>query len=210
MKTKSDGSTADYYKLPEGATELQDLISHRDLNAQIGEIFRACYRYGIASHSDKLRDAKKILFYAQSEVKRLEAMRKEDSEPERQPAASGDKPSWNDAPEWAQWVAQDADGEWFWYEEKPGLASCTWYENDGEDVVFALKGNENPNWRETLEQRPSNDGWIQWNGGECPVSGKTIVEVKLEDGDHVTGSADCFEWNRDENMLDIIAYRVIK
>ena len=43
-KTQSDGSTASYYELPDGATELQHLISHRDMNAQIGEIFRACYR----------------------------------------------------------------------------------------------------------------------------------------------------------------------
>ena len=71
-KTLSDGSTAAYYELPEGANELQDLISHRDMNAQIGEIFRSCYRYGIASHSDKLRDAKKIKFYIDAEIKRLE------------------------------------------------------------------------------------------------------------------------------------------
>lgn len=68
----SDGSTADYYELPAGATELQDLISHRNLNAQDGEIFRAIYRKGRASHSDELRDARKVLFYAQAEVKRLE------------------------------------------------------------------------------------------------------------------------------------------
>ena len=67
----SDGSTADYYELPAGATELQDLISHRNMNAQIGEIFRAAYRYGIASHSGKLRDAKKIKFYIDAEIKRL-------------------------------------------------------------------------------------------------------------------------------------------
>ena len=36
----SDGSTASYYELPEGATELQDLIGSRDMNAQMGEIFR--------------------------------------------------------------------------------------------------------------------------------------------------------------------------
>lgn len=72
MGLKSDGSTASYYQLPEGCTELQDLISHRDMNAQIGEIFRSCYRYGQASHSDKLRDAKKIKFYIEAEIKRLE------------------------------------------------------------------------------------------------------------------------------------------
>jgi hypothetical protein len=72
--SKSDGSTADYYKLPAGCTQLQDLISYRNLNAQDGEIFRAIYRKGRASHSDELRDAKKVLFYAQAEVKRLESL----------------------------------------------------------------------------------------------------------------------------------------
>jgi len=72
--TFSDGSTASYYELPEGATELQHLISHKDMNAQVGEIFRACYRYGECGHSEKLRDAKKILFYAQAEISRLEAL----------------------------------------------------------------------------------------------------------------------------------------
>ena len=72
--SKSDGSTADYYQLPAGCRELQDLISYRNLNAQDGEIFRAIYRKGRASHSDELRDAKKVLFYAQAEVKRLEAL----------------------------------------------------------------------------------------------------------------------------------------
>lgn len=72
MSTESDGSTASYYELPESATELQHLIGHRDMNAQIGEIFRACYRYGQAPHSPKLRDAKKIRFYINAEIERLE------------------------------------------------------------------------------------------------------------------------------------------
>lgn len=67
----SDGSTASYYELPAGAAELQDLISYKNMNAQIGEIFRACYRMGEASHSDELRDAKKIRFYIDAEIKRL-------------------------------------------------------------------------------------------------------------------------------------------
>lgn len=70
----SDGSSADYYKLPAGATELQHLISHRNMNGQDAEIFRTCYRKGRASHSDELRDAKKNRFYANAEVERLEAV----------------------------------------------------------------------------------------------------------------------------------------
>lgn len=100
MNPKSDGSTADYYKLPDGATELQDLISHRDMNAQVGEIFRACYRYGLASHSDKLRDAKKVLFYAQAEIKRLEGISDKGSNEKRAVGDSG-------AP-----LVDYADGEW--------------------------------------------------------------------------------------------------
>ena len=68
----SDGSTASYYELPEGAKELQDLIAFKNMNAQVGEIFRSCYRYGQCSHSEKLRDAKKIKFYAEAEIERLE------------------------------------------------------------------------------------------------------------------------------------------
>lgn len=70
-KVRSDGSTASYYELPKDASELQDLISYKNMNAQIGEIFRACYRYGQVEHSEMLRDAKKIKFYAEAEIDRL-------------------------------------------------------------------------------------------------------------------------------------------
>lgn len=71
-RIRSDGSTASYYELPKNSQELQDLISAKNMNAQIGEIFRECYRYGQASHSDELRGIKKILFYANAELKRLQ------------------------------------------------------------------------------------------------------------------------------------------
>ena len=71
-KEKSDGSSANYYKLPDNANELQDLISAKNMNAQVGEIFRECYRYGQASHSNELRGIKKILFYANAELARIE------------------------------------------------------------------------------------------------------------------------------------------
>lgn len=69
---KSDGSTAAYYQLPEGATELQHLISFKNMDAQVGEAFRALYRFGESSHSDKLRDARKVIFYMQAEIDMLE------------------------------------------------------------------------------------------------------------------------------------------
>jgi len=68
----SDGKTAGYYELPKDAEQIQDLISYKNLNAQMGEIFRAVYRYGQCSHSPKLRDANKIKFYIEAEIKRLQ------------------------------------------------------------------------------------------------------------------------------------------
>jgi len=70
----SDGSSADYYKLPEQATQLQHLISFKDMNAQMGEIFRAVYRYGQVAHSERMRDAKKIKFYIEAEIERLKRL----------------------------------------------------------------------------------------------------------------------------------------
>lgn len=140
-KITSDGSTASYYELPKGATELQHLISHRDMNAQIGEIFRECYRYGMASHCDKLRGAKKILFYAQAEIERLEKGKRQESD---------------------------------------------------------------------------DEGWVEWNGGECPVRKGALVDVWHRDGnvfrDVVVGPSGVFaeDWSHDGHDGDIIAYRVVK
>lgn len=77
IKERSDGSSASYYELPGNARELQDLISDKNMNAQIGEIFRECYRYGRASHSDEMRGIKKILFYAKAELVRLQNLEKQ-------------------------------------------------------------------------------------------------------------------------------------
>lgn len=71
-KEASDGSTASYYDLPDNATSIQSLISFKNMNAQMGEIFRAVYRYGQVAHSEKIRDAKKIKFYIEAEIERLE------------------------------------------------------------------------------------------------------------------------------------------
>jgi hypothetical protein len=75
MTIKSDGSTASYYELPKGAVELQHLISHKDMNAQVGEAFRSLYRYGESSHSDMKRECKKVIFYMTAELERLENLK---------------------------------------------------------------------------------------------------------------------------------------
>jgi hypothetical protein len=150
--SRSDGSTADYYVLPEGATQLQDLISHRDMNSQIGEIFRACYRYGIVSHSDKMRDAKKIRFYAQAEVERLEKL----SLAEDLSHSISDNTDWSVAPEYAQWLAQDKDGTWHWFDSKPFTLEFAWdFSSTRYDVAFKT-GAISSNWKNTLQSRPAS------------------------------------------------------
>lgn len=145
----SDGSTASYYVLPEGAKELQDLISHKDMNAQIGEIFRACYRYGGCRHSGRLRDAKKILFYAQAEVKRLEASLSLDDahlnkildafaeQGEEEPPVP-----WGYAPHSVRYITRDADGAIdAWEEDRPVLAHGAVWCGSGVELIRLLPGD---------------------------------------------------------------------
>ena len=66
------GSNVGQYGLPDNATELQDLIEHRNMNFAIGNIFKACYRLGHCDHSDKLRDLNKIKWFIEREIRRVE------------------------------------------------------------------------------------------------------------------------------------------
>ena len=41
------------------------------------------------------------------------------------------KPSWDDAPEWAKWLASDEDGDWEWYEaDEIFFAMGSWFPTD--------------------------------------------------------------------------------
>lgn len=62
--------------LPKKHDQLQDLISYKNMNGQIAECFRSLYRYGQSSHSDQLRDLKKVQFYLTAEAERLDNVTK--------------------------------------------------------------------------------------------------------------------------------------
>jgi hypothetical protein len=64
-KAPSDGSHADYYVLPEGATELNDLIEARGMSFARGNIFKAVYRLGEKQGVDVEYDLNKIILFAQ-------------------------------------------------------------------------------------------------------------------------------------------------
>jgi len=66
------------------------------------------------------------------------------------------KPDWKSAPEWAQWLAQDEDGEWFWFEGQPTDKSCSWQDDANGKVRSAGLSEENETWAFTLEKRPAD------------------------------------------------------
>lgn len=72
------------------------------------------------------------------------------------------KPSWADAPEWANWLAQDEEidvkgvgGGWFWYERCP-TPRAAWDADDGLTVFSGAHGAVLGDWRDTLERRPAD------------------------------------------------------
>ena len=64
------------------------------------------------------------------------------------------KPSWNDAPEWAEWLAQDEDGEWYWFGCEPYTKDCTWVMDDGRASKAGFSEVDG-DWSNTLERRPN-------------------------------------------------------
>lgn len=65
------------------------------------------------------------------------------------------------------------------------------------------------------ENGTTDDGWIRWEGGACPVDGDTEVEVIFYARDRERGTAGGFDWgyNTDYGIgcpLDILMYRVVK
>lgn len=60
---KSDGGSTSYYTLPEHATELRHLISHKGMSKSRGDIFKACYRIGEKDGSTVEYDLLKMKFF---------------------------------------------------------------------------------------------------------------------------------------------------
>lgn len=54
--------------------------------------------------------------------------------------------------------------------------------------------------------------WIEWTGGNCPVRGDTLVEVRIRGGDVVRDRAREFWWDHQRHLRasDILAYRVVQ
>jgi hypothetical protein len=61
----SNGGPSAYYEIPDHATEVRHLISHKSMSFARGNIFKACYRLGEKDGTEVLYDLNKIeLFLA--------------------------------------------------------------------------------------------------------------------------------------------------
>jgi hypothetical protein len=62
------------------------------------------------------------------------------------------KPDWKDAPEWANYLAMDEDGEYYWFADVPQQGLASWRSKDDSNVLLAEI--EGIGWRNSLEERP--------------------------------------------------------
>jgi len=57
----------------------------------------------------------------------------------------------------------------------------------------------------------ASECWIEWGGGECPVHESANVDIKLENGSEKSDApASAFIWQHDDDVTNIIAYRLHK
>ncbi|MGL4756077.1 MAG: hypothetical protein ACRCXB_27300 [Aeromonadaceae bacterium] len=148
----------------------------------------------------------------------------------------GENGGWRDG---AEFTAQDGDGTGSidFFKSKPRYDKDDKYWRGEYDYRHRIKhvGVTIKNFHQTilsseeyfhLYPAPDADGWIEWNGGECPVSRGTLVDVKYENGitnvgvsaltdkahaDHVSGSVGgllATNWDSGLPMSGIIAYRL--
>lgn len=87
------------------------------------------------------------------------------------------KPSWKNAPEWAEWLAQDEDGEWKWLAGLPGKYVDGW---KAVKIKGCCKGLVLGGWRDTLEKRPEQKAFEPFVSVEDAAAAKhaTITPSK--------------------------------
>jgi len=64
--TRGNGGMVDYYKIPEEAKQLSDLIYHKNMNHSVGEAFCALYR--LNDNGEKKRNIRKVIRYMELEL----------------------------------------------------------------------------------------------------------------------------------------------
>lgn len=77
-------------------------------------------------------------------------------------------------------------------------------------IAYAALWGESAGIYEATEPMPATDGWIEWEGGECPVPDK-VVRWRTRDGSEGQYRAGMVSgWlHANPHPQDIVAYRVI-
>ena len=76
------------------------------------------------------------------------------------------KVDWSEAPHWANWCAQSADGMWDWFSTKPKAYDFGLYvkgsfmasgkgKQESMSSTTHIVTRPNPDWKKTIEKRPS-------------------------------------------------------
>lgn len=66
------------------------------------------------------------------------------------------KPDWSTAPSWAKFLAMDADGEWFWFENEPTVRYDLWG-RPAAGMCLIANLVDVVEWTDTLETRPTSE-----------------------------------------------------
>ena len=112
--------------------------------------------------------------------------------------------------EGAEFTAQDGDGTGSidFFKSKPRLyrGDIFWKGDYNCDNRIERTGVTIKNWHQTILSRaeyfhlyPAQDadGWIEWNGGECPVGEGDRIDVKFSDGDEFFDVSSYWGWGAD-------------
>lgn len=79
----------------------------------------------------------------------------------------------------------------------------------GHAVEYVANTPTGETLRHTVES--IDDGWIEWNGGDCPVDLDTRADVELRNGSKLMNKRTLeLVWRHHAWQGDIIAYRVVK
>ena len=108
----------------------------------------------------------------------------------------------------AGFAAQGGDGfmSFFSGKQRPKRKSSEWMDFGESAHIGGVFLTKIQNWHQSILSRdeyfhlypaPDADGWIEWNGGECPVGDGDRIDVKFSDGDEFFDVGSDWGWGMD-------------
>ena len=75
-------------------------------------------------------------------------------QPRYAPSCEEWQPDWSQAPEWASYFAMGEDGEFYYFEQSPSMASCSWQPQSPGESCETFNHSYKGNWQDSLRKRP--------------------------------------------------------